>query len=124
MPSTSVLSISGISLGDYSVRGLTMTLTPIPSQNGLRRSIEGTLLDLTSPQFHKYAATISCTDHEAPPLTDIWQGTVVTVTCVPELGPENDTGGVLVLEMMVDTWQTSRDEYGAETAWSINLLEV
>lgn len=119
-----LLSIDNIDLGDYSARGLTMTLTPIASAQGLRRSVNGTLLDLTAPQFQKFAASISCTDQEAPALTNVWQGMPVTVTCIPNLGASNQTGGILVLNMMVDSWTISADEYAHEGTWTINLLEV
>jgi hypothetical protein len=125
MSDSTLLELNGITLGDYSCRGLTMTLTPIANANGLRRTVNGTLLDLTAPQFQKYAATITCEDLDAPTLVDVWQGKPVTVTCVPGL---NDIGGdttsSLVLDMMVDSWNTSRDEYASKTNWTLNLLEV
>lgn len=117
-----VLSITGITLGDYSARGLTMTLNPVTAGAGLRRSVNGTLLDLTSPQFQKFAASISCTDVDAPELTDVWQGKIVTVSCIPNLG--FNATAPLTLTMMVDTWNVSADEWGDQTSWTINLLEV
>ena len=121
---STVLGIVGLTLGEFSCRGLTMELTPIGSNQGLRRSINGVLLDLTAVQFHKYSASISCEDQEAPELTDIWQGKILTVTCIPGLGPSDSTAGSITLTMMLDTWTTSRDEWGALTNWTLNLLEV
>ena len=118
-----LLSISPIDLGDYSARGLTMTLNPISAGAGLRRSVNGTLIDLTSPQFQKFQASISCTDVDAPDLTDIWQGQILTVVCIPNMGPGN-TSSQLTLTMMVDSWNVSTDEWGDQTSWTINLLEV
>lgn len=120
---STLLSISGIELGDYSCRGLTMTLTPTGTQGALRRTVNGSLIDLSAPQFRKFAATISCEDQEAPELTDIWQGQEVTVTCIPGLGVAA-TSGELTMTMMVDSWTVSRDEWGCLSNWSINLLEV
>ena len=114
-----LLGLVGIDLGQYSARGLTLQLQPIASNNGLRRTINGELLDLTAPQFRKYSAIISCEDVDAPVLTDIWQGKPVTVTLIPETGI-----GVVTLSMLVDSWQTSAQEWEHLTNWTINLLEA
>jgi hypothetical protein len=122
---STLLELTGIDLGDYSCRGLTMTLTPVASQNGLRRTINGGLLDLTAPQFRKYSAAISCEDQDAPELIGIWQGMPVTVVCVPGLaGGTDNPSATLTLSMLVDTWDTSRDEWNALTNWTIHLLEA
>jgi hypothetical protein len=123
MSDSTLLELTGITFGDFSCRGLTMDLQPIQSNDGLQRTINGALLDLTALQFRKYAATISCEDQEAPELGDIWQGMPVTVKCIPGVGL-SDTGGELTLSMLVDSWTTSRDEWNALTNWTINLLEV
>lgn len=124
MSNTTLLSIDGIDFSDYSTRGLSMNLEPIPIDSGLVRNVNGGLLDLTPEQFRKYQATISCTDQEAPSFKGVWIGKEVTVTCIPEVGVTNDTAGsVLTLVMLVTGWNTSRDEYAAETNWSLSLAE-
>lgn len=121
---TTLLSINGIDFSDWSTRALTMTLAPIGSGD-LRRDVNGTLRDLTLSQFQKYRTTIKCTDQEAPTLDGVWKGTTITVTCIPEIGVGSDnTDGVLTMFMMVDEWETSRDEYEAETAWSLSAIEI
>ena len=120
-----LLSITGITIPEYAIRGLTLDLQLIAADAALRRSINGQLLDLTSEQFRKYSATLSCEDQDVPTLTDIWQGQLVTMTCIPGVGPVNDaSGGTLTLNMMVESWTTSRVEWDALTNWTINLLEV
>jgi hypothetical protein len=121
MPFTppTLLSLVGIDLGDYSARGLTLELQPIQSNSGLRRTVNGGLLDLTAPQFRKYSASISCEDVDAPVLTDIWQGMPVSITLIPETGI-----GVVTLSMLVDSWTTSAQEWEHLTSWTINLLEA
>jgi len=114
-----LLSITGIDLGQYSARGLTLQLQPLQSSNGLRRTINGDLLDLTAPQFRKYSVSISCEDVDAPDLTGIYQGMPVTVTLIPETGI-----GVVTLSMLVDSWQTSAQEWEHLTNWTLNLLEA
>lgn len=123
MPQATLLSIDGIDFSDYSVRGISMKLQPI-ANGDLARDVRGVLRDLTLEQFRKYAVSISCTDHEAPTLTDVWKGKVVTVNCIPEIGVISNTDGTLTLEMMVDDWNTDRNEYQAETVWTLSLLEI
>ena len=48
-----------------------------------------TLADISVAQFRQYKVTITCTDHEAPELTDIWPGQDITITCIPGLGAAN-----------------------------------
>lgn len=101
-----------------------MTLAPIGSGD-LRRDVNGTLRDLTLTQFQKYRITIKCSDQEAPTFDNIWKGKVIIVTCIPELGvAADDTDGVLTMFMMVDEWETSRDEYEVETGWSLSAIEI
>ena len=125
MTDSTLLSITGITIPDYAIRGLTLDLQLVTASDGLRRSVNGELLDLTAPQFRKYSATLSCEDQDVPTLTDIWQGQIVTVTCIPGVGPVNDaSGGTLTLNMMVNSWTTSRAEWDSLTNWTIELLEI
>ncbi len=120
-----LLSITGITIPEYAIRGLTLDLQLVTADAALRRSINGELLDLTADQFRKYSATLSCEDQDVPTLTDIWQGQIVTMTCIQGVGPANDPSGLtLTLTMMVTSWQTSRVEWDALTNWTIELLQV
>jgi hypothetical protein len=121
---STLLAITGITIPDYAIRGLTLNLQLINASDGLQRSINGSLLDLTAPQFRKYKATLTCEDQDVPTLTDIWQGQIVTITCIPGVGPANNTDGTLTMNMMVDAWTTSRAEWDALTSWSIDFLEI
>ena len=123
MPTT-LLSINGINFSDWATRGITMTLAPIGSGD-LRRDVNGTLRDLTLAQFRKYKTSIKCSDQEAPTFDTIWKGSVIEVTCIPELGVGgDDTDGVLTMFMMVEDWEVSRDEYECECGWSLSALEI
>ena len=66
-----VLSVGGVTL--YSARGLEQTLEPIDAAAVTRRTINGTLVDLSVVKFHKYASTISCSDIETPALDGVFQ---------------------------------------------------
>jgi hypothetical protein len=119
MPAYTLLAIDGIDFSQYAVRGITMTLTPIVQATSLARDCRGALADISVDQFRQYKVTITCTDHAAPELTDVWPGMDVTITCIPGLGAANTTGDVLTILAKVTAWDTSRDEWAAEVAWKL-----
>jgi hypothetical protein len=118
-PAYTLLAIDGIDFSQYAVRGITMTLTPIDQAAALARDCRGELVDISLAQFRQFKVAISCTDHEAPELTDVWPGMDVTIVCIPGLGAANTTGDVLTIVARVTAWNTSRDEWAAEVAWSL-----
>jgi hypothetical protein len=119
MPAYTLLAIDGIDFSQYAVRGITMTLTPIDQAKAVARDCRGQLADISVAQFRQYKVTITCTDHEAPELTDVWPGMDVTIACIPGLGAANGAGDVLTILAKVTAWNTSRDEWAAEVAWSL-----
>lgn len=119
-PPYTLLMIDDIDFSSYAVRGITMTLTPIDQAKSLARDCRGALADISVEQFRQYKVTITCTDHEAPELTDVWPGQDITITCIPGLGVSNTTGeDVLTILAKVTGWNTSRDEWAAEVAWTL-----
>jgi hypothetical protein len=118
-PAYTLLSIDDIDFSPYSVRGITMTLAPIDQAANVARDCRGALADISVAQFRQYKVSITCTDHEAPELTDVWPGQDVTITCIPGLGAANTTGDVLIILAKVTAWNTSRDEWAAEVAWQL-----
>lgn len=140
MTDTTVLRLEGMGVPPYSARGLTQTLDPIQAAGQIRRTVNGTLVDFSGTQFRKYKSTISCNDQQAPALEGIWPGMTLTVDCVAELGYETSTGGpsrTVVssredgdftfyrarLTMLVMAFTQSRDEYGHQTGWTLELEE-
>lgn len=140
---TTLLVISGEGIPPYSARGLTQTLEPIPAAGGARRTVNGELLDVSSPELRKYASLVSCSDQQTPALDGIWPGEIVTVDCVAELAyktaggsPQRTvvTGSSRVegdytfyrprLTMMFMGHQVSRDEYKAIVGWTMAFEEV
>jgi hypothetical protein len=121
VPAYTLLAIDDIDFSDYAVRGITMTLAPIDQAAALARDCRGELADISLAQFRQHKVTISCTDHEAPTLTDVWPGQDITITCIPGLGSGGTDGAGEVLTIMakVTSWNTSRDEWAAEVAWSL-----
>lgn len=121
-PPYTLLAIDGIDFSQYAVRGLTMTLEPIDQATNVARDCRGALADISLAQFRQYRVTITCTDHEAPELTDVWPGQDITIHCIPGLGVANTfaTGGdVLIILAKVTKFNTSRDEWAAEVAWQL-----
>ena len=118
-PPYTLLSIDGIDFSQYAVRGITMTLEPIEQAKNVARDCRGFLADISLEQFRQFKVSITCTDHEAPELTDVWPGQDITITCIPELGVPDTTDGQLTILAKVTSWSTSRDEWAAEVAWQL-----
>jgi hypothetical protein len=119
MPAYTLLAIDGIDFSQYAVRGITMTLEPIDQAKNVARDCRGALADISLAQFRQFKVSISCTDHEAPELTDVWPGMDITIDCIPGLGAANSAGDVLTILAKVTAWNTSRDEWAAEVAWQL-----
>ena len=118
MPAHTLLAIDSVDFSQYAVRGITMTLEPIEQAANVARDCRGQLADISLAQFRQYKISIECTDHEAPELVGIWPGQDVTITCIPGMG-EDITGDPLTILAKVTSWNTSRDEWAAEVAWSL-----
>lgn len=140
-PST-VLSISGNGVSPYSARGLTQTLDPIPQASQLWRTINGGLIDVAAEQFRKYSSIISCTDQNTPALEGVWPGMELVIDCATTLSYPTDGGAptrIVVpgssyvegnytiyrprLTMRVVNFTRQEDEWGATTAWTLELEE-
>ena len=140
---STLLVLTGIGIPDYSARGLDQTLEPIDATSQLRRSVNGDLIDLSNTALRKFKSTITCTDMDAPAVNGIWPGQSVTVDCVAELAYPTSGGspdrpvvagssrveGAFTfyrpqLTMLVASWRTTFDEWGAETGWRMELEEV
>lgn len=138
-----VLVISPLGVPPYSARGLQQTLQPIDASKQMRRTVNGTLTDLSASAFRKYNSTISCTDQQTPAIDGVWPGQTVVVDCVAELcyatssggqdreiveGSEYTASGFTFyrprLTMKVTDFQLTRDEYGTTTGWQLSLEEV
>lgn len=140
-----VLTISGFGNMIYQARGLSQTLETIGAASQIERTINGTLIDVSAPQFRKYQSKISVPDEvDAPPLDGIYPGQTVTVGCACELayptgrvgsprrpqvsGSSYSQNGYTfyrpVLTMLVKDVQMSLDEWTRKVHWTIDLEEV
>lgn len=124
MPNT-LVSISGIDLSDYAVRGLKLSLAPIPAATQLKRTVNGELIDNSSDQFHeKYAVKISCTDQEGPGLFGVRPGTEVELTCLADMLGNGDEDTPIIFDALVVRYSAERGEYEADLVWELELETV
>lgn len=142
-PYETLLVLTGLGIPPYSARGVKQQLLPIAASANMRRTVNGTLVNLSPGQFEKYATTITCDDMNSPACDGIFPGQVVTVDCVSELAylteggspqrPVVDGSSRTVgpwtfyrprLEMMLTApIDVTTDEWGAAVAWSMTLEE-
>lgn len=140
--SDTLLTITGI-VTPYSARGLSQTLEPIAAAGVLRRTVNGTLVNLSDAVLRKYRSTITCDDMDVPALGGVWPGQQVTVGCVAELAYPTSGGSAErpvvagssrtegdftfyrpQLTMLIRGHTVNVDEYGAAVGWSLELEEV
>ena len=143
MANETLLVLTGIGVAPYSARGLEQTLQPIGGAGQLRRTINGTLVNLSEDQLRKFTSTISGSDQLSPALNGVWPGKAVTVDCIKELcyptatgspdrpvvpGSQRTEGAMTYyrprLSMMVVDWQGREDEYGRQVSWTLQLEEI
>lgn len=145
--SDTILSISSFGNMLYQARGLSQTLSVIKEASQLDRTINGTLVDTSAPQFRKYQSTITIpSEVNAPPLDGIFPGMQVTVECAVGLAFLTSGGAVLStnrpavsgslyqegaytfyrpqLEMLVKDVSTQFDEWKNIVGWTLELEEV
>jgi hypothetical protein len=141
---STILTMEGLGVPPYSARGLSQTLEPIDISKQTRRTINGSLKDLSVSQFHKYKSTITGKDVDPPAVSGRWPGQIVQVECIAELcyrtadGPAPERAAVAgstrvegdftfyrpVLSMRVLSFQWNTDEWTAEVSWSMELEEI
>lgn len=139
---TTLLELVGVGVPPYSARGITETLQPIDIASQTRRTINGSLKDLSVSQFHKYKLNLTATDQQPPAVSGVWPGKLVAVKLISELCYET-LGGVAereavagssrvegdftfyrpILNMRVIGFSAAKDEYGATVPWSMDLEE-
>lgn len=143
MSTDTLLDLDAIGLPVGSDRGIRQTIEPIDAATSMRRTVNGTLVNIGPAQFRKYRSQVSCADQLPPALDGVWPGDVLTVNCVAELsyltaggspaktvvaGSSRVDGDYTFyrpqLTMMVVRLNVQRDEYNAAVSWSLDLEEV
>lgn len=140
---TTILSINGIAMPDYAARGISEELRPIGQSVALRRTVNGTLVDLSVAELRKYQLSLTCTDQASPAFNSLWPGASVVIDCITELtyvtsggsagrtavpGSSRTEGAFTFyrprLTCRVTDYNITTDEYGAAVGWTLAAEEV
>lgn len=138
-----VLDLNEVGVSPYSARGLTQTLEPIAGSASMARTVNGSLMDISAPQFRKYTSQISCNDQLPPALDGVFPGMEMTIHCAAHLSYRTAGGSPNrqvssgssrvegeytlyrpILVMRVTAFNTQEDEYGATVSWNLSLEEI
>jgi len=138
----SFLVLTGLGASPFSLRGATQTLEHIEAATQVRRTVNGSLIDISATQLRKYKSLITGVDHLPPAFDSKWPGMIVTVDCSAELsyltggspGRSVVSGSSRVdgaytfyrpqLTMRIINFSINADEYNAKTGWTLELEEV
>jgi len=136
------LVLTGLGASPWSLRGATQTLEHVEAATQLRRTVNGSLIDISATQLRKYKSLITGSDQLPPAFDSKWPGMLVTVDCSTELsyltggsagrpvvsGSSRVDGAYTFyrpqLTMRIVNFQSTHDEYAAKTAWTLELEEV
>ena len=140
---TQITFLSGFDASEYALRTATQTLEPIPATVQVRRTVNGTLVDVSATQFRKYRSTIRSNDHVPPAFNDFWPGMTIICNCAVELSYRTGSGAPdrtvvsgssrtdgdftfyrpqITFRGLSFTWEY--DEWGARNSWSLEMEEV
>jgi hypothetical protein len=99
--SETVLTLSGIGVVPLSGRGITERLTPL-GNGDLRRTINGTLVDVTLTSHRKFQVSLSGGDVQPPALNGVWRGQATTVQCITELSKAITLTSAAAADVLLD----------------------
>lgn len=143
--SDTILSISSFGHMLFQARGLSQTLEVISAASKQERTINGTLIDVSAPQFRKYKTKITVPSEVYPtPIDGIFPGQTVTVDCAvslayitgslgspkrPEVSGSSwaENGYTFYrpqLTMIIQSVQTQLDEWKNVVSWTVDAEEV
>ncbi len=137
------LDLGALQSSPYATRGITQSLEVIEAAKQMRRTVNGTLIDISHTQFQKYRSIINGNDQVPPAFDGIWPGLTITVQCIAELSYLTSGGSPAKsvvagssrvdgdytfyrpeLSMKVVSFNTSTDEWRAVVGWVLELEEV
>lgn len=135
--------VSGFDASDYALRGLTQSLDPIDAKIQARRTVNGTLVDVSNSAFQKYKSIVTVPDQLPPALDGVWPGDTIVVDCACELSYVTATGtagrtvvagssrteGAFTfyrprISFIVRAVNVLTDEWGGRVTWTMELEEV
>jgi hypothetical protein len=128
----------------YQARGLTQTIGVSKLTQQQKRTIDGTMVDVSNPAMRKFTSKITCTDVDAPPLDGLWPGMEITIECAAEFvyktgnpaspcrmpvsGSSYTQNGYTfyrpVLICMVMDLSHQLDEWKHDNGWTLDVEEV
>lgn len=140
---TTLLDLGVMASSPYATRGIIQTLEVIEASKQMRRTVNGTLIDISLAQFHKYRSVVTGADQLPPAFDGFWPGQQLTVKCAAELsyltsggspaktvvaGSSRTDGDYTFyrpqLTMRVISFNTNTDEWRASVSWVLELEEV
>lgn len=113
------LVITGVALPDCATRGMVEEIGLIDQSRQLKRTLNGTLIDLSDTNFRKRKWRVSGKDLRAPDFSNVWPGMRVTIVTATEMGGTQQS----IIGMLSD-WSTSFDEWEAEMSWTMDVEEI
>lgn len=145
-PDHTWLTITGIGgLPLFSSFNCEQTIDFIEAAKNTDRDLNGTLIDLTRLELRKYTTTITAHDVMVPPGMDgIWPGMPVLINCIIDFvyliggtparpaapGTTFLTPDLLFytykpqLSCLIDSFNSTFDEWGARVGWTMKASEV
>lgn len=108
-----VLTISGVGINPFSVRGIEQSYAPIDERSQNVRTINGMLIDVGDDAFNKLVTTIACEDMQSPLFDGIYPGKEVVIECVADLGYDTATGQSATRPIVTG----SQRQQGSSTIW-------
>jgi len=99
------LKIGNLVIPAGSGRGITQSINLVDSGD-LRRTVNGTLIDLTRDENRKYTSTISASDQKTPSLAGIWKGMeliIESISTIRQLVNPASNSATMIRDYVVGT---------------------
>jgi hypothetical protein len=120
MTTNTDLVVSGLSIPTCATRGLVEEIGVIEQSRQLKRTVNGTLVDLSDSNFRKRKWRVSGKDLRVPDFSSAWPGMAITITST---ATPMGSGHLTIVGMLVD-WTTSYDEWEASASWTMDVEEI
>lgn len=117
------LAIGGVFIPYGAARGVSVSIAPVEA-GGMRRTINGTLIDLTRSTHRKYRLEIQCQDTIAPTLAALWRGQTVGVFAPLRLRQAVSSGSATLIRSPVPGTVRCFTAAGAPVASTVSGTSV
>jgi len=113
------LVITGVTIPECAARGMVEEIGLIAQAAQVKRTVNGTLVDLSDPNFRKRKWRISGSDMSFPDFSSAWPGMSVSVTTTSTIG----SGHLSISGRLLD-WTATYNEWDAATTWTMDVEEI